>query len=94
MGDAVTGSDGRFTFQLSAGAYRLRASRLGYWTTTTEFVSLNPRSEASVRLRLAPSPVPLDTLTVAADPPLAGTRFPIWRRPASIAGSDWASAIF
>jgi len=65
VGDGVSDADGQFTFRLpAAGNYLVRVSRPGYSTRQTQAVSVGTTYDASVRLRLASTPVPLDTLTV------------------------------
>jgi hypothetical protein len=67
VGGAVTGSDGRFTFHLAViGDYRLRVIRIGYRSTITEPFGLTRAFVADVELKLVPSALPLDTLTVVA----------------------------
>lgn len=69
IADAVTKTDGKFTFRLSAvGDYRLHASRLGYVTTITEPIRVDSGSEASVVIPMVRRPLPLDTVTVVARP--------------------------
>lgn len=66
-GDTITGADGAFSFELpAAGAYRVRVARLGYATTMTEAINVVAAFVSSIEVVLAPSPVPLDTLTVVA----------------------------
>lgn len=65
---AVTGTDGAFTFRLRAiGDYRLRVTRIGYSARMTGPVGVASTFDASVQIHLAPSAVPLDTLSVAAE---------------------------
>lgn len=68
VGDAVTATDGEFKLRVPAsGAYRVRASRMGYSTTMTESIAVSFGLDSYVQLRLAPSPVSLDTLSVVAE---------------------------
>lgn len=69
IGDAVTKTDGEFTFHVpAAGDYRLHASRLGYATTITEPIRVDSGSDASVVIPMVRLPLPLDTVTVVARP--------------------------
>ncbi|MEO6331973.1 MAG: carboxypeptidase regulatory-like domain-containing protein [Gemmatimonadaceae bacterium] len=69
IADAVTRTNGEFTFHLPAGGnYRLHASRLGYATTITEPIRVDSGSEASVVIPMVRLPLPLDTVTVLARP--------------------------
>jgi Carboxypeptidase regulatory-like domain len=67
VANAVTRGDGRFTFLLPVvGDYRVRVIRIAYRSTLTEPVSVTSAFVADIELRLCPSPLPLDTLTVVA----------------------------
>ena len=69
IADAVTKTNGEFTFHLpAAGDYRLHASRLGYATSITELIRVDSGSEASVVIPMVRRPLPLDTVTVVARP--------------------------
>lgn len=69
IGDAVTKSDGEFTFHVpAAGDYRLHASRQGYATTITELIRVDSGSGASVVIPMVRLPLPLETVTVVARP--------------------------
>lgn len=69
IADAVTKTDGKFTFHLpTAGDYRLHASRPGYATTITETIGIDSGSEASFVIPMVRRPLPLDTVTVVARP--------------------------
>jgi hypothetical protein len=67
-GDTVTGADGAFAFPLRlVGSYLVRASKPGYTTTVTQPIAVVSGSDASLEIRLQPSPVALDTVTVVAE---------------------------
>ena len=77
VGDTVTGTTGAFVFTLPmAGAYRLRARRIGYAARMTEPLVVTAEFDSYVRLWLAPSAVALDTLTVVAESVVAENQVP------------------
>jgi len=66
---AVTSSDGKFSFHLpSAGDYRVRVSRIGYPSRITEPIDISRAVSANVLVRLASTPISLDTVIVVAAP--------------------------
>jgi len=66
---AVTGSDGKFSFHLpSAGEYRVRVSRIGYPSRITEPIDISRAVSTNVLVRLASTPISLDTVIVVAAP--------------------------
>jgi hypothetical protein len=68
VGDTITGADGAFAFPLPViGSYLVRASKPGFTTTVTQPIAVVSGSDASLEIRLQPSPVPLDTVTVVAE---------------------------
>jgi hypothetical protein len=68
VGDTVTGAGGEFVFRLpvGGGGYVVRASKPGYSTAVTQPIDVQAGFDASVQVRLQPSPVSLDTVTVVA----------------------------
>ena len=66
---AVTGADGKFSFHLpSAAEYRVRVSRIGYPSRITEPIDISRAVSANVLVRLASTPISLDTVIVVAAP--------------------------
>ncbi len=64
---AVTGSDGKFSFHLSATSdYRVRISRIGYPSSITKPIDVGATVSANVVIRLASTPISLDTVVVVA----------------------------
>jgi len=61
----VTGSDGKFSFNLPrTGQYRLLVSRIGYPTITTKRFVVDSVFTARVSLTLPSTPLTLDTVTI------------------------------
>jgi hypothetical protein len=64
-GRYITDTNGWFVGRVpDAGSYRIRATRIGYASFTTDTFVVVPGQVAVVELRLQPSPTPLDPLEV------------------------------
>jgi Carboxypeptidase regulatory-like domain len=60
---------GRFTAKLKkAGSYTIYAARLGYYAAVSESITVADRQDVAVAVRLAPSPVEMDSLSVSVAP--------------------------
>jgi len=70
VGRYVSDRSGRFLIGVpEAGRYRLRATRMGYSSFTTDFV-LVPGQDAIVEIRLQPTSIPLDPIEAVAERPV------------------------
>ncbi len=68
VGGGATGADGRFSLRAPGqGAYRFRASRLGYDGALSELVDVRSGADVSLLLRMKPSPVDIPSITVEAN---------------------------
>ncbi len=68
VGGGATGADGRFLLRVPGmGAYRFRASRLGYDGALTERVEVARDADVALLLRMRPSPVEIPSITVEAN---------------------------
>jgi hypothetical protein len=71
-----TDSEGWFSFTLSdPGTYNLKASRLGYETTTTSPINAGPSDILTVEFVLRAKPVPMEPIVVIAGRGRGSSRF-------------------
>ena len=68
VGRHVTGADGRFVVRArEAGSYRLRATRMGYASYTTDAFALALGQDTVAQIRLLPNPVVLNRIQAGAE---------------------------
>ncbi|MCH7564175.1 MAG: carboxypeptidase regulatory-like domain-containing protein [Gemmatimonadetes bacterium] len=68
VGGDITDEEGRFVLRgPGAGSYRLRATRLGFESFTTEAFALEPGQNVLAELRLQLDPIPLDSLVAIVE---------------------------
>ncbi|MCH7565622.1 MAG: carboxypeptidase regulatory-like domain-containing protein [Gemmatimonadetes bacterium] len=68
VGGDITDEEGRFVLRgPGAGSYRLRATRLGFASFTTEAFALEPGQNVLAELRLELNPIPLDSLAAIVE---------------------------